>query len=100
MGLSALPLRRASQRKPAILGYFGSPNHDRASQQRSLLGVAVRQVPQFFGAHAYLLTRQGANVLLRNAFPIDHQADGLMLTLSEMVRGPNKTTQLPSFRIA
>jgi hypothetical protein len=39
---------------------------------------------QYFGAHAYLLTRKGAQVLLQYSFPIDHQVDGLFLTLQQM----------------
>lgn len=34
--------------------------------------------------HAYLVTQRGAATLAKHAVPIDHQADGLMLTLSEL----------------
>ena len=37
-------------------------------------------------ARRTLLSRTGADVLLRNALPMDHQVDGLMLTLVELRR--------------
>jgi hypothetical protein len=41
-------------------------------------------MPQYFGAHAYVLTQRGAQVLRRYCFPVDHQVDGLFLTLQQM----------------
>ena len=39
---------------------------------------------QFFGAHAYLVTQRGATILLNHSLPLDHQMDGLFLTLHEL----------------
>ena len=50
----------------------------------TVCGVPLHRMQQFFGAHAYLVTQRGASTLLDNTVPIDHQADGLMLTLSDL----------------
>ena len=47
--------------------------------------VSTQMVSQFFGAHAYLVTQRGARVLLQHSLPIEHQVDGLFLTLHELV---------------
>lgn len=49
-----------------------------------LLGVALRRPVPFFGTHAYCVTRRGAQILLHHAVPMDHQSDGLLVTLSDL----------------
>ena len=66
-----------------ILGYsaVAQPHSDR---EALVAGVRVQRPRSFFGAHAYCVTRAGARILLDHAFPMDHQADGLFLTLSDL----------------
>lgn len=64
-----------------VLGYFSPAGPETPAP---LLGVPLIRVVQFFGAHAYILTRQGAQVFMRHAFPVDHHSDGMMLTLHEL----------------
>jgi GR25 family glycosyltransferase involved in LPS biosynthesis len=47
-------------------------------------GVPLHTSSQWFGMHAYVVTRKAVDVLLQHAFPMDHQSDGLMLTLHEL----------------
>ena len=46
--------------------------------------LSTMVVSQFFGAHAYLVTQRGATILLNHSLPLDHQVDGLFLTLHEL----------------
>ena len=46
--------------------------------------VTTKMVSDFFGAHAYLVTQRGGQMLLRYALPIEHQVDGLFLTLHQL----------------
>ena len=55
---------------------------------------------QFYGAHAYVVTQNGARLLLkpertehdpfrsRYALPIEHQVDGLFLTMHALIVAP------------
>ena len=75
-----------------VLGYFapvGPAQPAPLTPPPSSAGATASPSPwvrynQFFGAHAYLVTRSGAATLLRHAHPIDHQTDGLLATCSEL----------------
>lgn len=65
-----------------VLGHFavqGPRVYHPVGDRRRLMTV-----DSFFGAHAYVLTRRGAQILRDNVFPINEQADGLLLTLQQI----------------
>lgn len=64
-----------------MLGYFRT---DGKEQYMKLGDVAVQIVPQFFGAHAYMLTRSGVQALLQHVYPIEEQVDGYLLTMEQL----------------
>lgn len=72
-----------------VLGYF-QPRGQPAPAPVMLAGGGVVEglvrYPHFFGTHAYVVSRTGAATLLRHAHPIDHQSDGIQVTLAELGR--------------
>jgi hypothetical protein len=68
-----------------FLGYFGPRGGGEDRTVPTPRGpVRLRVIPQFFGAHAYVVSRRAAAVLRRNAYPLDQQSDGLLLTLRDL----------------
>ena len=68
-----------------VLGYFAVVGPETVTVVPNVQPtVNTKTVPQFFGAHAYLVTQTGARTLLKYALPMDHQVDGLFLTLHEL----------------
>lgn len=68
-----------------VLGYFREEGPD-AVIPVDVGGrtITYRSVAHFFGSHAYVLTRRGAEVLRGNVYPMDHQSDGILLTMHEI----------------
>jgi GR25 family glycosyltransferase involved in LPS biosynthesis len=74
-------LQRPQDWDVLVLGYsLKSSAHGNAVVN----GVPLLTSSQWFGMHAYAVTRKAVDVLLQHAFPMDHQSDGLMLTLYEL----------------
>ena len=70
-----------------VLGYFAVSGPESTHAYTGIVPhVMTETVPQLYGAHAYMVTRKGAEILLKNALPIDVQVDGLFLTLHELQR--------------
>jgi GR25 family glycosyltransferase involved in LPS biosynthesis len=68
-----------------VLGYFAVSGTERVhTLPGTIPPVETKTVSQFYGAHAYMVTRNGAQTLLQHALPIDVQVDGLFLTLHEL----------------
>ena len=68
-----------------VLGFFANHGPESVSiipDTQPL--VTTMTVPHFFGAHAYMITQRGAALLLKHGFPLDHQVDGLFLTLHQL----------------
>jgi GR25 family glycosyltransferase involved in LPS biosynthesis len=83
-----LPLLAVSKQWDVlVLGYFAVSG---AESFQMVPGtnpaVTTKTVSQFFGAHAYIVTRHGAEILLKHCVPMDVHADALFLILSELQR--------------
>lgn len=85
---SVLPMLAVSgQWDLLVLGYFSASGSESVNVVPNTQPVVTtKTVPQFFGAHAYIITQSGAKKLLKYVFPMDHHVDGLFLTLFEFDR--------------
>lgn len=69
-----------------VLGYFNlNPLTVPAPAALSAsVGTPLIVANEFFGGHAYIIGRRGAQVLLEHALPLNEQADGLPRTLAAL----------------
>ena len=77
--------REAAAVDVLTLGYFGeeAPRPVTVGRGRS---ATLRLVDGFFGMHCYCVTQEGADRLMRDAFPLELQSDGYVCTLAELGR--------------
>ena len=78
-------LKQSKQWDMLVLGFFADMGNASVSvMPETQPPITTMTVPHFFGAHAYMITQQGAQILKKHAFPLDHQVDGLFLTLHQL----------------
>lgn len=71
-----------------VLGYFGeeTPRPVTVALPHGDGSTTLRVVDGFFGMHCYCVTQEGAERLLRDAYPLELQSDGYVCTLAELGR--------------
>jgi hypothetical protein len=83
---TVLPLLEVPDRWDCLfLGYFQPTAEEAPVTIATPRGpVRLRVITQFFGSHAYILSRRAAAVLRDHAFPLDQQSDAIFLTLRDL----------------